>query len=172
MVQRLKTAPVVHGADAAELPDLSGKEQEFVRQLLMGKTGADAYRAAYDTSNMLPNTVIAEASRLRGTHSISAWLVAARKAHLGTAVLTKEAHLAELDRLKEIALESGNIGAAVQAEQLRGKVAGHQVERIQELPADPIQTLRDIAQHQPDLAASLAAQHGIPWQADQGATKH
>lgn len=159
--------------DADNLPDLTPQQQEFVRHLLAGKTGADAYRAAYDTSAMLPNTVIACASRLRSNPSVSAWLSAARQAHLGTAVLTKEAHIAELERLRELALETGNLGAAVQAEQLRGKVAGHHVEKIQDVTTyDPVDTLKEIAQTSPDLAAQLAHQHGIPWTTDEAVTKH
>jgi hypothetical protein len=80
--------------------------------------------------------------------------------------------MAQLERIREAAMESGNIGAAVAAEQTRGKVAGHHVERIMEIPAEPADTLRTIAQHQPELAAQLAAQAGIPWTADEHATKH
>ena len=173
MPRRKITAPTMDLSAAEALPDLTPQQQEFVRQLLAGKTGADAYRAAYDTSNMLTNTVIAAASRLRSDANVSAWLAAGRKAHLGTAVLTRDAHMAELERLRELALESGNIGAAVAAEQTRGKVAGHHVERVMELPADPADTLKTIAEHQPDLAAQLAAAHGIPWNAlTDRATKH
>jgi hypothetical protein len=169
MAQRLKTAPT----EASELPDLTAQQQEFVRHLLAGKTGVDAYRAAYDCSTMMAATIIAAASRLRAQSNISAWLAAGREAHLGTAVLTRESHMAELERLKEIALKTGNVGAAVQAEQLRGKVAGHQVDTVRDITSvDTVQTLKDIAQTSPDLAAALAAQHGIDWKADEHATKH
>lgn len=172
MPQQKKTAAAPK-IDAADLPDLTEKQQEFVKHLLAGRTGAEAYRRAYDCREMSQNTVIAEASRLRSSPNIAAWLSAARQAHLGTTVVTRESHIAELERLREIALETGNIGAAVQAEQLRGKVAGHQIERVQEVPADPIETLKELAVHQPDLAAQLAQAHGIPWQpADEQATKH
>lgn len=170
MPQRLKTAPAV---DAKELPDLTPQQMEFVRQLLAGKTGADAYRAAYNTENMLPATLIAAASRLRANSNVSAWLAAGREAHLGTAVLTRESHMAELERLKEIALKTGNIGAAVQAEQLRGKVAGHQVDRIQDVtPADPVDILRDIAATAPEFAQQLAAQAGIDLTSPTSTTRH
>lgn len=169
MAQRKITAPV----EAAELPDLTAQQHEFVRHLLAGKTGADAYRAAYDVEGTSPASVIAQASRLRANVNVSAWLAAGREAHLGTAVLTRESHMAELERLKEIALKTGNVGAAVQAEQLRGKVAGHQVDTVRDItPLDVTQTLKDIATASPDLAAALAAQHGIEWKADEHATKH
>lgn len=159
---------------AKDLPDLTAQQMEFVRHILAGKTASDAYRAAYDTSEMLTKTVWAEASRLRSHPGVTAWLAAARKAHLGTAVLTKEAHMQELERLREIALDSGNVGAAVQAEQLRGKVAGHHIEKVQDVTdrTDTHRTLDEIAAHAPDLAASLAAANGIEWKPSQGQTRH
>jgi phage terminase small subunit len=170
MPQRQRTAPPK--LDAEALPELTPQQQEFVRLRLAGKTASDAYRAAFTTENMLPRTIWAEASRLSAHPSVTAWLAAGRQACLGTGVLTRDAHMAELERIREIALNTGNIGAAVAAEQTRGKVAGHHIDRIQEVPADPKDTLATIAEHQPDLAAQLAAAHGIPWDASQRATKH
>lgn len=159
---------------AVELPDLTEKQQKFVEGLLAGKSGADAYRAAYDCSDMLSSTVIASASRLRANPNIGAWLSAARIAGLGSASVTYESHLRELERLKELALNAGNLGAAVQAEQIRGKVAGHHVEQVRDVTDrfDPAQTIREIAVHSPELAASLAAANGITFDATDGATKH
>lgn len=169
--RRQKTDPA--NLKAAEaLPDLTAQQSEFVRHILAGKGVADAYRAAYSTENMAQNTIWGAASRLHTDPKISAWLSAARQACLGTAVLTRDAHMAQLERIREAAMESGNIGAAVAAEQTRGKVAGHHVERIMEVSADPMDTLKGIAEHQPELAAQLAAAHGIAWTANDRATKH
>lgn len=172
MAQRKKTPPPDLGATAAELPELTGQQQRFVEGLLAGKTGADAYRAAYDCSNMLSSTVIANASRLRNDSRIAAWLSAGRQAGLGAAVVTFEGHIRELERLREIAIASGNVGAAVQAEQIRGKAAGHHVDQIRDVTErhDPAETIRQIAQHSPELAAALAAANGIDLA--EGATKH
>lgn len=172
MPRRKIADPEAIKAAAAELPDLTPKQQEFVRLLLAGRTGADAYRGSHDTSTMSANSIACEASKLRINPQIAQWLSAGRQAHLGTAVLTREAHLAELERLKELALEAGNHGAAMQAEMARGKVAGHHIDRVMEVPADVTDTLKTIAEHQPDLAAALAQAHGIEWAADERATKH
>lgn len=162
MPQRKLTQP----SAAAELPDLTAQQHEFVRHLLAGKTGAEAYRLSHECSDASPASVIAMASRLRANVNVQSWLAAGREAHLGTAVLTREAHLAELERLKEIAIKTGNVGAAVQAEQLRGKVAGHQVDRIQDVTAEqsPFDTLRAIARDMgEDIAKQAAAKAGLPW---------
>lgn len=167
MPQRQKTAPI----DARELPELTDQQQEFVRQRLAGKTATDAYKAAYSTENMLPRTIWAQASRMNSHPDIAAWLAAGREAYLGTTILTREGHMAELERLREIALKTGNIGAAVQAEQLRGKVAGHQIDRVADVTTpDATDTLTAIASVDKELAHKLALAHGIPF--DMPATKH
>ena len=156
-----------------DLPDLTPQQCKFVGGVLSGKTAADAYRSAYDCSGSGENTVWVEASRLRNHTSIALWLSEARKACLGAATVTLEGHLRELERIKEIALQSGNIGAAVQAEQCRGKAAGHYVEQIRDITDhDPSRTLTEIATHNPDLAASLAKAHNIPWEQDEATTRH
>jgi hypothetical protein len=65
MARRKITTDSAIAAAAEELPDLTGQQMKFVEGLLAGKTGTDAYRAAYDCSNMLSTTVTANASRLR-----------------------------------------------------------------------------------------------------------
>ncbi|HET7156087.1 MAG TPA: hypothetical protein VFI87_12045 [Hyphomicrobiaceae bacterium] len=159
MPQRKKTSPTT----AAELPDLTGQQHEFVRHICSGKTATDAYRLAYDCSSMAQTTIWAAASRLRSDCNVAAWIDAAKIAGLADHSVTYQGHLEELDRLKALCIKSGNLGAAVVCEQTRGKVGGLHIERVQEVPIDPVQTLKDIAAHQPDVAASLAEQAGIPW---------
>lgn len=171
MPQNKKTEPQ---QELEEIPELTHQQQKFVEGILAGRTASDAYRAAYDCSNMQQRTIWAESSRLRANPAVTAWLSAARKAGMGSAVLTHESHLRELERIREIALESGNIGAAVQAETARGKASGHYVEQVRDVTDrhDPVQTLREIAQQSPELAASLAAQNGIDFDPHAGVTKH
>src|SRR5690242_15618370 len=108
-------------AEGEELPELTEQQMHFVECLLAGKSASDAYRESYNTSDCTNRSIWALASRLRADVNVASWLSAARKAGLGRAAVTLEGHLAELERLREIALETGNVGAAVQAEQLRGK---------------------------------------------------
>lgn len=142
-----------------ELPDLTDNQRKFVEGLLGGKSASDAYRAAYDTSNCADSTVWAEASRLRADHKVAAWLSAARKAGLGRATVTLEGHISELERLREIAIDTGNVGAAVQAEQLRGKASGHYSENINLRLDEPTSLLDEIRKLSPELADQLQGQH-------------
>ena len=153
-----------------ELPELTQQQMRFVEGLLAGKTASDAYRGAYDCSNMLPSSVWCAASKLCADTKVKQWLSAARQAYLGSATVTLEGHLRELERLKEIALTTGNVGAAVQAEQLRGKAAGHYVEQYADLTvSDPEVILRRMHELDPLLAVRMAERFNIPWQPE---TRH
>lgn len=169
MAQRKITAAV----DAKELPDLTAQQLAFVEGILEGKTATTAYREAYDCSSMASRTIWAEASRLRSNPSVTAWVEASKMAGLGSTRITYERHINELERLKVLCEKSGNMGAALGCEQTIGKAAGLHIDRVQEVPHDPVQTLRDIAQqHGDELAQQLAASAGIEWNAPADTTKH
>jgi hypothetical protein len=165
MARRKISKPEAEGDSAESLPDLTPKQLAFVQGILAGKSASDAYRAAYQCDRMSHATVWAEASRLRNDRNVTAWLAAARTAHLGNARVTLEQHVARLDELKQHALATGNVGAAVQAEQLIGKALGHYVERYADVSPDPMASLKEIAETSPELAEALAKQHGITWPA-------
>jgi len=159
MPQQKKTPPI----DATELPDLTAQQLAFVEAIVSGKTATQAYRMAYDCSGSSSNTIWCEASKLRNDPRVAQWVDASKIAGLGSTKITFERHIAELERLKVLCEKSGNMGAALGCEQTIGKAAGLHIDRVQEVPLDPVQTLKDIARDQPDIAASLAAQAGIPW---------
>lgn len=146
-----------------DLPDLTDKQMRFCEGILAGKTQRVAYRAAYDCTTMGDSAVDCEASRLRHHPKIALWLDAARMDTLETHECTFDGHMEELNRLKGIAIRTGNVGAAVQAEQLRGKAAGHYVEQFADVTQDPLKTLEEIAKLNPDLAEKLAEANQIPW---------
>lgn len=163
MPQNMRTDPIDVAA-ADELPELTERQRHFVEGIVSGKTASDAYRAAYDCANSTTRTVWAEASRQRSNPNVSAWIAAAQKACLGSTAVTLDDHLRQLERLREIALESGNVGAAVLAEHHRGKARGHYVEQVRDVTEhDPQRTIMEIAQHSLEFAQELAKQHNIPW---------
>lgn len=146
------------------LPELTERQEIFVKGILDGLSASDAYRRAYSTEDSKPETIWASASRLRHDPKVNQWLAAAQIAKLGSATLTAGQHMQELERLREIAVETGNIGAAVNAEVSRGKAAGHYVEKFEDVSShDPIETLNRLAEHSPEVAKTLAAKHGINW---------
>lgn len=160
MPQNLKTKPLP-AVDADALPELSLQQQKFVEGVVSGMSASDAYRAAYDCRDWLPSSVWCAASKLRSDAKVAQWVAAAQMAGTSNVTVTYERHIRELERLKQLSIASGNMGAAVQCEQTIGKAAGLHVERIQEIPHDPVQALKDIATTQPEIAASLAQQAGI-----------
>lgn len=148
-----------------ELPQLTDKQMKFCEGILSGLSQSAAYRQAYDCQNMSDNAIWCEASRLRHDSKVALWLDAARSDTLKTHECTFDGHLSELERLKGIAIRTGNIGAAVQAEQLRGKAAGHYVEQFADVTPDPLQTLNEIAKLFGEETARKAAEaEGIHWQ--------
>jgi hypothetical protein len=142
---------------------LTAKQWKFCEGVLVGLSLSDAYRAAYDAQNMSAPAIHCEASRLRNDPRVALWLDAVQSEHVGD---TLADHLKELNRLKAIAIRTGNVGAAVLAEQLRGKARGHYVEQYADVSYDPIATLNELAQHDPELARQLADAHGITWEGD------
>lgn len=159
----MKITPSNEGAQTEdELPDLTPQQSKFVQGLLAGKNASDAYRDAYNASKSASATIWAAASRLRANSKVEAWLRAARIAHLGTHTVTLANHLGELERLREMAIKTGNYGAAFQCEQARGKASGHYIEQYADVTYDPLRTLKTIAEHEPELARKLAEKHNIP----------
>lgn len=143
----------------SDLPELTENQMMFVKGILDGKSGSDAYRGAYDCTNSKPETIWASASRLRHDAKVEAWLEAAKEAELASAKRTLDQHIQRLDRLQAIALRTGNVGAAVQAEQLIGKASGHYTESLNVNISEPMDILEEIRKLAPDFAEILAAKH-------------
>ena len=114
---------------------------------------------------MKNNSIWREASLLSRNTKVTQWLEHAKSMGLVTFECTREAHLRELDRLKDLSLHRNNMVAAINCEHLRGKVAGHYIERHENVtPKDPLRTLNEIAKLNPELAKELATKHNIDWQ--------
>lgn len=158
--------------DWDDLPVLTDIEMVFFNRIIAGDSPEEAFRAARpDCETWAPGKVWRAAQRLRRELRIETCIAAAYANGAGGGDLPKAAHMRELERLREKALATGNIGAAVKAEELRGKVAGHYVERHENVtPIDPIQVLKRMAKVKggESLARALAEQHNIPWSAVTG----
>lgn len=106
------------------MPALSNHRHErFAQYLAKGMTGDEAYqRAGYK-----PNRN--NASRLRANESIQARVAELQDVGAQRAEMTVEEHVRKLEEMRQKALKSGQLSAAIRAEELQGKVAGHYIER-------------------------------------------
>lgn len=153
---------ITEPADEA-LVNLTEQQLKFVEGILAGMKPGAAYRAAYDCSGYTnPNSIAVEASRLRNHPEIALTIAEARTKRV---TLGYAEHDQNLERLSRVAEREGNLGAAVAAEQLRGKAAGLYIEQIRDVTEhDPIETLRSIAAIAGnETAEKLALANGIPW---------
>lgn len=140
-----------------DLPELTDKQYNFVKGILSGLTASDAYRQSYDCRNTSAPAIHVAASRLKTDAKIALWLAMARQHALDSATVTLEGHTAELERLKALALEKDNYGAAVKAEELRGKANGLYVDKHEDVtPKQATQDiLKELEQINPQLAQLL-----------------
>lgn len=133
MARRQKTEIIDFPGDQEKLPCLTERQMSFVHAICEGKGVAEAYRMSYSTENMGQASVWTEASKLKASPKISLWLEQAQMLGMMKAVRSREQHIQRLQELSMKAEKSGNLGAAVQAEQLVGKVEGHYVEKVQDV---------------------------------------
>lgn len=157
--------------EPSEVPELDDREIAFADLLLKGMNATDAYIQAFDVHHWGRNSAQVAASRLANSDRIKLWLSYARLGAMTEGVISLEQHLRELDRLKEMALESGNVGAAVQAEQLRGKAGGLYTEKYEDVTErrDIIAWLdeqaRSLSDDKDALAqlTAMAKRYGVSW---------
>jgi hypothetical protein len=103
---------------------LTPKREKFAQGVALGKSQADAYRAAFSAKGMRPTTVQQEASRLMRDPHVSARVGVLTEKAAERAEITLESHLRDLMILRNAALKAGQLGPAITAEVARGKHAG------------------------------------------------
>ena len=121
---------------------LTPKQESFALAVASGKTQSDAYRVAFNVRpTTKPETVNQAASRLMADSNISARVEELRKPIANKAMITLESHIERLKELSELAIEQGQIAAAIKAEELCGKASGVYIEKRQITGADggPVQ---------------------------------
>lgn len=116
----------------SELPRLKPKHQRFVERVAAGDLPTDVYADIWERHNDDRTRVSVAACNLLRHEGVRAWLRAMREAGVENGNFTLQAHLSELEHIKNRALERNNFGAAVRAEELRGKAMGLYVERYQD----------------------------------------
>lgn len=160
-----KTEPQQGFLPPEDLPELTPQQKAWFMAYIEGDTATDAYLKAYPTSKTWPRDAVwVEASRMLSHPKVSLWLATARHHAMQGCASSIDEHRSQLRRIRDEAMRTGNIGAAVQAEKALGQVDGHVVERIRNEDTSDSAALADAVEAlAPELAAQLRAI---------GATKH
>ena len=112
------------------MPDLSPQRERFAQAVASGMNQSDAYRAAY---KVRPGTKLVSvnqnASRLMADVNVMSRVAELRAPAAKKATITLESHLADLQRLRNMAVKEKQFAAAITAEVARGKAAGVHIER-------------------------------------------
>ena len=104
---------------------LTAKQMKFVEEVSEGGSQSNAYRKAYDTSQMAPKTIWEEASRLRRYPKVAARIMeleAEKEARRRMQALSREDRV--LQELEKIAFGDGPASGRLKALELLGKHVG------------------------------------------------
>ena len=104
---------------------LTAKQMKFVEEMGEGGSQSNAYRKAYDTSQMAPKTIWEEASRLRSHPKVAARIMeleVEKEARRRMQALSREDRV--LQELEKIAFGDGPASGRLKALELLGKHVG------------------------------------------------
>ena len=105
------------------MPKLTSKQISFCDAIISGLNQTDAYKAAYDTENMLPATISNNAYMLMNHSDITANIKAQRDSILASVTLTKERAITEAMTNLSMARNLDQIGPANQSLKLAAELA-------------------------------------------------
>lgn len=111
---------------------LTPKQEAFCLAYLETGNASEAYRRAYNAENMKPESINRKAKDVIDNVKIAARLAELRKPAIRKAQMTLEGHLADLQMLRDKALEADQFSAAISAEIARGKASGVHVEKSEQ----------------------------------------
>jgi len=112
---------------------MTPKQERFAQEVASGKTQADAYRVAFNVRpGTKPESVQQNASRIMANVKVASRVAELRAPVAQKAQITLESHLADLQMLRDRAMESNQIAAAISAEIARGKASGVHVEKSEQ----------------------------------------
>ena len=110
---------------------MTQKQERFCAEYVKCGNAAEAYRSAYKCEKMKPESVWSLASRLMSNVKVMSRVQELRDAAAKEAQVTLEGHLEDLRRLRDIAVEEGQLSAAITAEISRGKAVGLYTDKVQ-----------------------------------------
>ena len=117
---------------------LTPQQEKFARLVAEGKNQSKAYVLAYPKAKgWKPTSIAVAGSKLMALDNVSQTIAELRAEASKKTVITLESHLAELERLRDLALENGKFEAAINAEVHRGKAKGLYVSKTEDV-TDPM----------------------------------
>ena len=146
---------------------LTGKQEKFARELAKGKTQYEAFCLAYplQAKNSKRESLDCNASQLASSTKITQRVAKLQEKALNHVKYDIEAHYNELELLKALALTpSGKDGtldvkSAIKAVELKGKVKGLYVTRVEQTNYNHNLTPED-----EDILRQEAKEEGISWE--------
>lgn len=123
-----------------ELPKLTDKQEKFIlKYLTNGNNAREAYKQSYDCEKSTEATIDVEASKLLKHPKVALWL---KQANCNVQEVFQEEIkysvkdcFDEIEEMKKEAMNCGdkygnpNVGVALKAVELKGKLAGHFVDK-------------------------------------------
>lgn len=117
---------------------LTPQQEKFARLVAEGKNQSEAYVLAYPKAKgWKPTSIAVAGSKLMALDNVSQIVGDLRAEASKKTVITLESHLAELERMRDLALENGKFEAAINAEVHRGKAKGLYVSKTEDV-TDPL----------------------------------
>ena len=111
------------------MPGLSPQREKFAQAVASGMNQSDAYRAAYRVREATKlSSINVNASKLMSDAKVEQRVAELRAPAAKAATITLESHLADLQRLRNMAVKEKQFSAAITAEVARGKAAGVHIE--------------------------------------------
>ena len=108
---------------------MTQKQEAFCLAYIELGDAAKAYRSAYRTERMKPETIWKRSSELMTNGEVAGRIEELRHAAAESATLTLEGHLSTLAELRDKAESLEQMSAAINAEVARGKAAGFYVQK-------------------------------------------
>ena len=121
---------------------LTIKQERFCQAYIETGNASEAYRRAYATENMKPETVWRTAKELLDTPKVTARIVAHQAAHAERHNVTVDSLTEELDQMIAMAMKNGQPAAGVSAIMGKAKIHGLLAEDRVNV-RDPIRDMSD-----------------------------
>lgn len=138
---------------------LTRKRERFCHELILCGNASEAYREVYDCEASLPETVWNNAYKLTSDNDVKARLAELEDEARTAAMVTREDYVADLQRMKRLAIRDKQHGAAGSNAERIGKALGFHVDKTLDItPKSDVRKLIDqLTGDNPQLSAALHA---------------